>query len=70
MQELQRSIDKIAHTWVRITLQRMIEQTIVVVEFDREVPLDIVLRDMKHTMCNLQSKCFLVMTGLRYFYMW
>lgn len=70
MQELQSSIDKIAHTWVRTTLQRTTEQTVVVVEFQKEVPLDIVLRDMRHSMCNLQSKCFLLMTELRYSYTW
>jgi len=63
-------MDKIVLAWVRTTLQRTTEETAVVVEYDREVPLDIVLKDIKRSMCDLQSKCFLVMTGLRYFWMW
>lgn len=63
-------MDKIVLAGVKITLQRMIADTVAVLEFDRELLLPIVLKDTKGSMCNLQSKCFLVMRGLRYFWIW
>lgn len=37
MYELLRKMDKIVLAWVRTTLQRMMQETVVVVELDREV---------------------------------